>query len=66
MFDNIQISLTGVNKNVCRLWFDFDTEGEVYITSTNDEDNTQHDYDLEKSDYLFLREQLDKHFNIGD
>ena len=47
-----------------RMAFDLRDKDEIRITSTNAKDNTQHDFAITKEEYLFLREQFDKHFNL--
>lgn len=44
--------------------FEENEEKEIRITTTNAKDQSQHDFAITKEDYLFLREQFDKHFEI--
>lgn len=64
---NIEIFLVNcVCSNEIRneIHFDFEHEGFLGITTTNNVTDVQHDFDITKEDYLFLRELMDKHFNI--
>jgi len=65
---NIEISL----RNDCTqgsgndYTISFATEdGSVYLTSTDKKDDTQHDYELSKSEYLVLRAFMDGCFGIS-
>ncbi|TYS60496.1 hypothetical protein FZC76_21740 [Sutcliffiella horikoshii] len=63
--NNIEIALKYVcEKQVFHMHFSFDEENEIFINTTNNMDDSQHDFSLTKDDYLYLREQFDKHFNI--
>ena len=65
---NIEICL----KNDCsigsgdifRMYFGFEDCDEVAITTTSNKENTQHDFILNKEDYLHLRKLIDAHFNV--
>lgn len=64
---NIEIVLksdfTNGSGDVFRMFFTFDDKNEVGITTTNEKDKSQHDFTLTKEDYVFLRDQFDKHFS---
>ena len=60
---NVGLVLRSKNSQNDELFFEFDDNG-IIITSLRGTDNSQHDYAMSKEDYLFLREQFDKHFNL--
>lgn len=41
-------------------------ENEIWITSINMKDESQHNFAVTKEDYLFLREQFDKYFKVSN
>ncbi|SEQ23151.1 hypothetical protein SAMN05216232_1974 [Virgibacillus subterraneus] len=45
------------------MFFYFNNQDEIRITTINSKDNSQHDFALTKEEYQFLKEQFDKHFN---
>lgn len=65
---NIEISLrndcTEGSGNDYRIFFTSES-GSVYVTSTDKKDDTQHDYEMSKSDYLILRAFMDECFGLN-